>query len=116
MKIIRGIARYFGGGDSEVEPEAMRDGVREAYSSAAMDPGGKHLSRSAGHLLKALVTPGDLLDDFPCAVSESLTGVSNVSVLAEIPAGSTVLDIGLVQALTASLRPGKRDKQDKSSG
>lgn len=79
--------------DSALADELLEK-VREAYSKAAdhpLDsppfPMGRDFALSLGY-------PEDLLEGLPESAVARFTGVSNVSVFAEIPPGSTVLDLG----------------------
>ena len=88
---------------------SIRAGVHDAYSAAAERPSDSHpfpvgraFAESVGYsaeLLRGL--PGDCVDRF--------AGVSNISLVAELPAGATVLDLGCgagLDSLIASRRIG----------
>jgi len=72
----------------------IRDGVREAYSSAANNPTDSHRFPVGRQFAESIGYDKVTLDNIPNTAIESFTGVSNVSVFAEIPEGATVLDIG----------------------
>jgi arsenite methyltransferase len=72
----------------------LRDKVRDAYSSAAVRPNDKHPFPVGRAFAESLGYPAALLDSLPSISSEAFTGVSNVSLFAEIPEGAKVLDLG----------------------
>lgn len=72
----------------------LRDGVREAYSAAAERPQEAHPFPVGQRFAESAGYPQDLLDDLPTGSIAAFAGVSNVAVLADIAAGSTVLDLG----------------------
>jgi len=72
----------------------LREGVRRAYSAAAGRPGDKHPFPVGPHFAESVGYPADLLARLPPAAAEAFAGVSNVSLFAEIPEGSRVLDLG----------------------
>ncbi|MGE5239018.1 MAG: methyltransferase domain-containing protein [Chloroflexota bacterium] len=72
----------------------LRDKVREAYSSAAERPAEKHPFPVGRSFAESIGYPPDLLDRLPAVSVASFTGVSNVSIFADIPEGSAVLDLG----------------------
>jgi len=91
----------------------LREAVREAYSAAARQPEGKHPFPVGRAFAESVGYPGDLLDSLPPAAVEAFAGVSNVSLIAEIPAGAIVLDLGCgagLDALVAARRTGPRGK------
>lgn len=113
MEPIGNIKKFFGLKRNAADPAQLRKGVREAYSEAAANPGGKHPFPVGREFAESIGYPKDLLDSFPDFVSDTFTGVSNVSVFAEIPSGSTVLDIGCgagLDSLIASEKTGKDGK------
>jgi SAM-dependent methyltransferase len=72
----------------------LREGVRGAYSAAALNPSEKHPFPLGRRFAEDLGYPEPLLNRIPPAAVEAFSGVSNVSVFAEIPPGATVLDLG----------------------
>ena len=87
----------------------IRDAVRKAYSAVAENPLGKHVFPVGRVFAESLGYPRELLADLPGVVVEAFTGVSNVSVRAEIPEGAAVLDVGCgagLDALVAARRAG----------
>jgi arsenite methyltransferase len=88
---------------------SIRSGVRDAYSAAAERPSDSHpfpvgrvFAKSVGYSAEWLNgLPGDCVDRF--------AGVSNISLVAEMPLGATVLDLGCgagLDSLIASRRVG----------
>ena len=72
----------------------MHEGVRKAYSAAAERPSAEHPFPVGKAFAESIGYPKELLDSLPASASDAFAGVSNVSVFAEIPEGSTVLDVG----------------------
>jgi len=92
---------------------STRDRVRLAYSEAAREPGGSHPFPVGRRFAKSVGYPVALLKTIPQISIESFTGVSNVSVFAEIGVGMTVLDLGCgagLDAIVASRRVGARGR------
>lgn len=79
--------------DSTASDEMMVK-VREAYSRASDDPEASHPFPIGFEFALSLGYPEKLLSSLPKACVDRFTGVSNVSLFADIPAGSTVLDLG----------------------
>ncbi|MBZ5703649.1 MAG: methyltransferase domain-containing protein [Acidobacteriia bacterium] len=83
--------------------------MRKAYSGVAENPLGKHAFPAGRAFAESLGYPRELLTGLPGFVVEAFTGVSNVSVRAEIPEGAAVLDVGCgagLDALVAARRAG----------
>jgi SAM-dependent methyltransferase len=76
------------------DPAKIRDGVHDAYSAAAERPGEKHPFPVGRRFAESLGYPRTVLDRLPAVAVQAFAGVSNVSVFAEIPEGSIVLDLG----------------------
>ena len=72
----------------------FRDGVYKVYSAVAETPQAEHPFAVGRKFAKKLGYPTKLLKQLPSESTEAFTGVSNVSVFADIPVGSTVLDVG----------------------
>jgi arsenite methyltransferase len=72
----------------------LRGKVCEAYSAAATSPTEDHPFPIGRAFAENLGYPAALLDTLPPAAVEAFSGVSNVSLIAEIPEGATVLDLG----------------------
>src|SRR6266851_2483145 len=83
------------------------EAVRSAYSSAARQPGGAHPFPVGRELAASLGYPPELLDSIPSVAVEAFAGVSNVAVVAEIPAGARVLDLGCGAGLDALIAAGR---------
>lgn len=94
-------------------PDAIREGVKQAYSTIAEDPRKEPPFPTGRALAEDLGYPSDWLDTLPTASVEAFCGVSNVSVFAEIPQGATVLDLGCgagLDTLIAARRTGEKGK------
>lgn len=74
--------------------EELREGVRQAYTAVGERPEGQHPFAVGRQFAEALGYPAALLNRVPTISVEAFTGVSNVSVFADIPSGATVLDLG----------------------
>ncbi len=93
-----------------IETTLIRDQVREAYSAGAREPSGKHPFPIGRAFAESVGYPSDLLDSLPAVVVETFAGVSNVSLFADIPDGSSVLDVGCgagMDAIIAARQTGK---------
>ncbi len=77
-----------------VSVSTLREGVRGAYSRAAEHPREDHPFPVGRDFAESVGYPADLLRRLPAVSVEVFAGVSNLSVLAEIPRGATVLDLG----------------------
>ena len=87
----------------------LQAAVREAYSAAASKPQGEHPFPVGRAFAESLGYPKDQIDALPQVSVEAFTGVSNVSVFADIPIGSRVLDLGCgagLDSLIAARRTG----------
>ena len=72
----------------------LRASVQRAYSLAAEKPWDKHPFPVGRQFAESLGYPRYLLDGLPNVSLDAFSGVSNVSVFAQIPAGVVVLDVG----------------------
>lgn len=91
----------------------LRRQVKKAYSTAATKPQSAHVFPVGEAFALSLGYPREVLDRMPSAAKESFTGVSNVSIFAEIPLGSTVLDLGCgagLDTLIAAQKAGPKGK------
>jgi SAM-dependent methyltransferase len=89
--------------------QQLRSGVCDAYSSAALQPEGKHPFPVGLEFAKSLGYPDELLASLPEVSVDAFAGVSNVSIFADIPENSTVLDLGCgagMDSLIAARRAG----------
>ncbi len=89
--------------------DGLRGSVREAYSAAALRPEASHAFPVGRRFAESLGYSGEWLDRLPPASAEAFSGVSNVSLLAEIGDGARVLDLGCgagLDSLIAARRAG----------
>lgn len=94
--------------DREREEE-LRGAVRDTYSAIAAAPEDEHPIPVGRDLAEGVGYPPKLLDRLPAVAVEAFAGVSDVSVFAELPRGSTVLDLGCgagLDSLVAAERVG----------
>jgi len=85
--------------------------VRDIYSRAADHPEDKLPFPVGRAFAESIGYPGELLEIVPAGAVEAFTGVSNVSVFADIPEGSSVLDLGCgagLDSFIAALRVGNQ--------
>lgn len=68
----------------------LRDGVREAYSFAAVAPGGRHPFPVGAAFAREVGYEGEL----PDVALSAFAGVSNVAVFADVRSDARVLDLG----------------------
>ena len=88
-------------------PDGLIDKVRYAYSEASDNPTGSHPFPLGFDFALSLGYPEELLRRLPQSSVERFTGVSNVSVFTEVPAGSTVLDLGCGAGTDSLIAAGK---------
>jgi arsenite methyltransferase len=96
---------------ADLSARGIREAVREAYSAASKEPRGNHAFPVGRSFAESLGYPSDLLARLPAASVEAFSGVSNVSVSAEIPTDARVLDLGCgagLDSLIAAMRTGPR--------
>ena len=87
----------------------LYEGVKKAYSSAAERPTEQHPFPVGRAFAESLGYPKELLETLPAYSVDAFAGVSNVSIYAEIAAGSTILDLGCgagLDTLIAARRTG----------
>ena len=92
---------------------ALREGVKRAFSSIAEHPQDEPLFPTGRALAEDLGYPASLLDTLPIISVDAFCGVSNVSLFAEIPEGTTVLDLGCgagLDTLIAARRTGEKGR------
>ena len=88
----------------------LRDGVYKAYSAVAETPQAEHPFAVGREFAERLGYSAELLNQLPSEGTEAFTGVSNVSIFADIPVGSTILDVGCgagLDSLIAAQRTGE---------
>ncbi|OPY79959.1 MAG: Demethylmenaquinone methyltransferase [Syntrophorhabdus sp. PtaU1.Bin153] len=72
----------------------LYEGVRRTYSAVAEKPSEWHPFPVGRDFVESLGYPKALLQTLPALSVDAFAGLSNVSLYAEIPEGSTVLDLG----------------------
>ena len=90
--------------------QKIREAVRQAYSEAAERPESEHPFPVGRCFAESVGYPADLLATLPSVSVDAFSGVSNVSIFADIPVGATVLDLGCgagLDSLIAARRVGK---------
>jgi SAM-dependent methyltransferase len=75
-------------------PQQLRDGVYQAYSAVAEQPEAEHPFAVGKQFAAGLGYPMELLDRLPPVSVQAFTGVSNVSLFADVLPGARVLDLG----------------------
>jgi arsenite methyltransferase len=91
------------------EVSELRRKVRDAYSAAALYPGETHAFPVGRGFARSLGYPAGLLAELPPTCVDAFAGVSDVSLFAEIPNGSAILDLGCgagLDSLIAANRTG----------
>ncbi len=91
------------------DAERLRAGTRRAYSAAADRPSDDHPFPVGLRFTEDVGYPSQILSTLPAISSEAFSGVSNVSIFADIFAGSTILDLGCgagLDSLIAAKRTG----------
>ena len=68
-----------------IEEELLREGTRKAYSTAAERPFDEHPFPVGERFAESLGYSRELLSSLPAASKEAFSGVSDVSIFAEIP-------------------------------
>ena len=93
--------------------EKLRETVCRVYSAAAQKPAEEQTFPLGRDFAESIGYPPDLLASLPTVSVDAFTGVSNVSLFADIPKGATVLDVGCgagLDSLIASRRVGSTGK------
>ena len=93
--------------------ERLREKVCRVYSEAAQKPAEEQMFPLGRDFAESLGYPPDLLSGLPAVSIDAFTGVSNVSLFADIPTGARVLDLGCgagLDSLIASRRVGSTGK------
>ena len=79
----------------------VREDVRALFSAVARSPRRRHPFPVGRAFAESLGYPAELLASLPAAATDAFTGASCLSAVAEVPAGSTVLDLGCGAGLDA---------------
>lgn len=90
-----------------IEEEHLREGTKKAYSIAAERPFDAHPFPVGERFAESLGYSRELLSSLPAASKEAFSGVSDVSIFAEIPEGSVVLDLGCGAGLDSLIAAGR---------
>lgn len=77
-----------------MNPESLRESVKNAYSAAASRSADKHAFPVGRQFAASLGYGEDVLDSLPTDAVDAFAGVSHVPLWADIPSGSSVLDLG----------------------
>jgi arsenite methyltransferase len=88
----------------------VKEQVKVAYSAAAQWPTGDHPFPVGRQFAESL---GYLLTDIPDISADAFAGISNISMTAEIPVGSTILDLGCgsgLDSIIAARRTGENGR------
>jgi SAM-dependent methyltransferase len=91
----------------------LRRKVRDAYSGAALCPDEMHAFPVGRQFAESLGYPAAVLAELPAECVDAFAGVSDVSVFAEIPKGSVILDLGCgagLDSLIAAHRTGRKGR------
>ena len=84
-------------------PKVLRQGVWQAYSDVAQTPHTEHPFAVGRQFAEGIGYPAAVLENLPAVTIEAFTGVSNVSLFADLPFGARVLDLGCGAGLDALL-------------
>ncbi len=87
--------------------EKLREEVRRVYSEAAKRPADEKTFPLGREFAESIGYPADLLARLPSISVEAFTGVSNVSIFADISIGAKVLDLGCGAGLDTLIAAGK---------
>lgn len=99
-----------------IDKTELRDMVKDVYSGVALRPLEQHRFPSGRGFAESIGYPAELLDRLPAVSVDSFTGVSNVSIFAEIPQGAIVLDLGCGAGLDTLIAAGKTGPNGKVYG
>jgi SAM-dependent methyltransferase len=98
------------------ETTKIRESVRQVYSEAAQQPAGEHPFPVGRSFAESVGYPSDLLSTLPSIAVDAFSGVSNVSIFADIPVGATVLDLGCGAGLDSLIAAGRVGKTGRVIG
>ncbi len=87
--------------------EKLRETVCQVYSAAAQKPAEEQTFPLGRDFAESLGYPPDVLASLPAVSVDAFTGVSNVSIFADIPTGATVLDLGCGAGLDSLISCGR---------
>jgi len=79
---------------SQAQNEALRTSVRGAYSAIAASPAAEHPIPVGRQLALGVGYPAERLARMPAVAVDAFAGVGAVSIFAQLPPGSRVLDLG----------------------
>jgi arsenite methyltransferase len=96
--------------------ENLRQEVRRVYSAAAQQPTEEQTFPLGRDFAESLGYPPDLLAGLPTVSIDAFTGVSNVSLFADIPPGTRVLDLGCGAGLDSLIASGRAGSTGKVIG
>jgi SAM-dependent methyltransferase len=80
--------------DLLVDPEALREQVRDKYREVAVDPGAGFHFHTGRDLARRLGYPASVVDALPDRAVESFAGVANPFSLRRLAPGEKVVDVG----------------------
>ncbi len=91
------------------ETAEIRKGVYSAYSRAAAEPRAEHPFPVGREFAESVGYPKDLLDQISSDAVDAFAGVSNISIVADLPKAARVLDVGCgagLDSIVAARRTG----------
>jgi arsenite methyltransferase len=98
------------------ETTKIRESVRQVYSEAAQQPAGEHPFPVGRNFAESVGYPSELLSTLPSIAVDAFSGVSDVSIFADIPVGATVLDLGCGAGLDSLIAAGRVGKAGRVVG
>lgn len=94
----------------------LKQGVLEAYSAAAEDPEGFHPFPVGRDFALNIGYSEEVLAGLPDISVSAFAGVSNLSLIAEIPSGSNVLDLGCGAGMDSLIAAGFTGSSGRVAG